>query len=80
MVMIGIADAGYGYVITGYKLIKNWQAWLLLPFVLNICKAARGIVHNMYAFCELSWRGIDISVTSYYTISGNLLLLKTEES
>src|SRR5699024_1049387 len=39
----------YGYVITGYKLIKDLQAWLL-PFVFNIRKVARGNVHFVAYF------------------------------
>lgn len=39
----------HGYVITGYKLIKNLQAWLL-PFVFNIRKVARGNVHFVAYF------------------------------
>lgn len=39
----------YGYVITGNKLIKDLQAWLL-PFVFNIRKVARGNVHFVAYF------------------------------
>lgn len=39
----------YGYVITGYKLIKDLQAWLL-PFVFNIRKVARRNIHFVAYF------------------------------
>lgn len=39
----------YGYVITGNKLIKDLQAWLL-PFVFDIRKVARGNVHFVAYF------------------------------
>lgn len=43
----------HGYVVTGDKLIENLQTWLL-PFVLNICKVARGNVHVIaYLFAAL---------------------------
>ena len=45
----GKKELVYGYVITGYKLIKDLQAWLL-PFVFNIRKVARGNVHFVAYF------------------------------